>query len=262
MINTVICGRAEAVLKDIPEGYIDLTVTSPPYDNLRKYQGYVFDFETIARELYRVTKPGGVLVWVVGDSTKDGSESTTSAEQKIFFRNIGFSIHDTMIWMKGTAPFQHKNRYINGFEYMFVLSKGNPTTFNLIKDRKNKWAGTKIHGTERQTNGKTKPLSEVQKSKNVKEFGARLNIWEIQPCKTNKSGHPAPFPEQLAEDHILSWSNPGDVVLDPMAGSGTTLKMAKLNGRNYIGIELSEMYVNEIIIPRLASEATALVAGE
>jgi site-specific DNA-methyltransferase (adenine-specific) len=266
MLNTILCGRAEAVLKEIPDGYIDLTVTSPPYDNLRKYQGYVFDFETIARELYRVTKPGGVLVWVVGDKTEKGSETGNSFKQALFFMSTGFLLNDTMIFQKkNPLPTDKRNRYAQCFEYMFVFSKGMPKTFNPLvvpttgkrKNYKSSWG--------RQND---KMLINTGAFHTVKAQKVRHNIFQYAislNCATKDKiafKHPAIFPEQLAEDHILSWSNPGDVVLDPMAGSGTTLKMAKLNGRNYIGIELSEMYVNEIIIPRLASEATALVAGE
>jgi len=237
-------GDCIKVLRDnVADNTIDLTVTSPPYDNLRTYNGFsVFDFESTAKELYRVTKHGGVVIWVVGDSTIKGSETGTSFRQALFLKEIGFNLHDTMIWSKGTSPFQHKNRYISCFEYMFVFSKGKPKTHSLIQDRKNKWAGTQIHGTERQVNGITKPLSNTQKSKHIKEFGSRLNIWEITPVKNNVTTHPAPFPEQLAIDHIITWSNPGDLVLDPFTGSGTTLKTAEMLGRDSIGIEINPEY--------------------
>ena len=241
-------GDCLELMKSIPDGSVDLTVTSPPYDNLRTYNGNITQwnfekFKEIAKELYRVTADGGVVVWIVGDATINGSETGTSFKQALYFKECGFSIHDTMIWHK-ISPFQHKNRYIPSFEYMFVLSKGKPKAANIICDRKNKWAGTQVHGTERQANGKTKKLSDVQKSKKVKEYGARYNIWDIAPCKSNKTGHPAVFPEQLAKDHIISWSNEGDTVLDCFMGSGTTGKMAVLNNRNFIGIELDEGYFN------------------
>ena len=225
---------------------IDLTVTSPPYDNLRTYNnsstwGWA-EFSAVAAGLWHVTKPGGVVVWVVGDATIKGSETGSSFEQALAFRKMGFYLHDTMIWEK-ISPFQHKNRYIQSFEYMFVLSKGAKKVANLILDRKNKWAGTQIHGTERQTCGKTKPLSDVQKSKVVREYGARFNIWDIPPVKTNRgTSHPAMFPEQLAHDHIISWSNEGDTVFDPFMGSGTTGKMAKQLNRDFIGIEIDSEY--------------------
>ena len=241
-------GDCLELMKDIPDGSVDLTVTSPPYDNLRTYNGNITQwnfekFKDIAKELFRVTANGGVVVWIVGDATINGSETGTSFKQALYFKECGFSLHDTMIWHK-ISKFQHKNRYISSFEYMFVLSKGKPKAANIICDRKNKWAGTQINGTERQANGKTKKLSDVQKSKKVKEYGARYNIWDIAPCTSNKTGHPAVFPEQLAKDHIISWSNEGDTVLDPFMGSGTTGKMAVLNNRRFIGIELDECYFN------------------
>ncbi len=241
-------GDCLEIMKDIPDGSVDLTVTSPPYDNLRTYNGNInqwnFEkFKDIAKELYRVTANGGVVVWIVGDATINGSETGTSFKQSLYFKECGFSLHDTMIWHK-ISPFQHKNRYIPSFEYMFVFSKGKPKTSNIICDRKNKWAGTQINGTERQANGEIRKRSDVQKSKKVKEYGARYNIWDITPCKSNKTGHPAVFPEQLAKDHIISWSNEGDTVLDPFMGSGTTGKMAVLNNRHFIGIELDERYFN------------------
>ena len=239
--NYIECGDSVEKLKTLPDNSIDLTVTSPPYDNLRTYGGFTWDFEATAKELYRVTKQGGVVVWIVNDSTVKGSETGTSFKQALYFKECGFNLHDTMIWQK-IYPFQHKNRYISCFEYMFVLSKGKPKTANLICDRKNKWAGAQIHGTERQPNGATKQLSSVQKSKKVKDFGARLNVWDIPAEKNNKSGHPAVFPERIAKDHILTWSNEGDTVLDCFMGSGTTALAAIKTGRRYIGFDVSEEY--------------------
>lgn len=231
-------------LKLLGDESIDLTVTSPPYDDLRNYNGYLWDFESIAKELYRVTKDGGAVVWIVGDSTIKGSESGTSFNQAMFFKNIGFNIHDTMIWYKGSCPFPDKTRYYQAFEYMFVFTKGKIKKFNAIEDRKNKWSGTKAHGTERKKDGKTVPISAVKLKNNrvVKDYGVRFNVWEISPERNNRTGHPAVFPEQLASDHIISWSNEGDVVLDIFMGSGTTGKMAFLNNRKYIGFEISKEY--------------------
>lgn len=228
-------------MRELEDNCIDLTVTSPPYDGLRDYKGFSFDGETVIKQLYRITKPGGVVVWIVNDQMINGSESGTSFRQALKFIEYGFCLHDTMIWQK-LSPFQHSNRYIQQFEFMFVFSKGKPKTANLICDRRNIYRGTSIHGTERQANGNTKPLSTVQKNKEVKEFGARYNIWDISPEKNNKTGHPAVFPEKLASDHIRTWSECGDTVLDPFAGSGTTLIAAKKLGRNYIGFEISEDY--------------------
>ena len=225
----------------LSDNSVDLTVTSPPYDNLRYYNGAVWDYKKVARELYRVTKDGGVVVWIVNDATINGSETGTSFKQALYFKEIGFNLHDTMIWQKCSA-YQHKNRYIPCFEYMFVFSKGKPKTVNLIKDRKNKYANIKIHGTERMFDGKMKPLSKTQKSKTVKEYGSRFNIWDIPGERHNTSGHPAVFPLQLAADHITTWSNEGDLVLDPFVGSGTTAVAASQCHRNYVGFEICKEY--------------------
>ena len=245
--NKIIQGDCLEEMKKMEENSIDLTVTSPPYDNLRDYNGYDFDFEGIAKELYRVTKQGGVVVWVVGDATIKGSETGTSFKQALFFKECGFNLHDTMIWQKDTftAVGALNVRYAPVFEYMFIFSKGKPKTFNPIKDRRNITAGLKQHGTIRKHDNTTVKMS--THGNIVREFGQRHNVWKMPGEKRrNISSHPAMFPEKLAEDHILSWSNEGDTILDPMSGSGTTLKMAKKNNRNYIGIEISQEYVNII----------------
>ena len=239
-MNKIYNGDSIELMKELEDNTIDLTVTSPPYDNLRDYNGYKFDFEGIARELFRVTKDGGVVVWVVADAVINGSESGTSFEQALFFKKIGFNLHDTMIWSKDTFSFPDKTRYRSSFEYMFIFSKGKPSRINLIEDRKNKWSGCKVHGTSRGKDGKTFKKSNCGTI--TKEIGVRFNVWDLPTEKKNRSSHPAPFPESIAKDHILSWSNEGDLVLDPMCGSGTTCKMAKLNKRNYIGIDCSVEY--------------------
>lgn len=238
-----------AGMKLLPTGSIDLTVTSPPYDDLRKYKGYSFNFEEMAKELYRVTKDGGVVVWVVGDKTHNGSESGTSFKQALYFKEVGFNLHDTMIYEKDSISFPETNRYYQIFEYMFILSKGKPKTTNLITDRENKWADGKkrIKGRERQSDGS---LLGRRKGNLLKPYGVRFNIWRYSTGK-NKSTkdaiayeHPAIFPEKLANDHIVSWSNEGEVVFDPFMGSGTTAKMAKLNNRNWLGFEIAPEYVD------------------
>ena len=248
--NIVIHWDCLSVLKEMKDGFVDLTVTSPPYDNLRTYNGYSFDFEWIAKELFRVTKEGWVIVWVVWDATIKWSESWTSFKQALYFKEIWFNLNDTMIWNKGSfsAVGALKTRYAPVFEYMFVFSKGKIKNFNPIKDRKNKHSWDKKFCNIRQIDGTFKKFS---KEVTIAEYWQRFNIWEIAPKKGNKiESHPAVFPEKLAEDHILSWSNPWDIVLDCFAWSGTTLKMAKKNGRNYIWIEISEEYI-EIIKKRL-----------
>lgn len=235
-------GDCLEVLKTISEKTIDLTVTSPPYDNLRTYNGYSFNFEGIAKELYRVTKDGGVVVWVVGDATINGSETGTSFKQALYFKEIGFNLHDTMIWQKPyPKPLTH-NRYEQGFEYMFVLSKGKPLIFNGFKDKKNVGFGRIVTGTWRDVDGTTKQKHKANKATTPK-FGLRSNVWSIKTT-TGKNDHPATFPEQLAHDHIVSWSNEGDTVLDCFLGSGTTGKVAKQLNRQFIGIEISQDYLN------------------
>ena len=252
-------------MKRIPDDFVDLTVTSPPYDNLRTYNGYIeqwsFDkFKAIAKELYRVTADGGVVVWVVGDATINGSETGTSFRQALFFKDCGFNLHDTMIYKKH-ARHPPNVRYWQCFEYMFVFSKGKPKTFNPLMQmkkciEKNSNKTCTYRHTYRQKDGSLKTLNEnaIKRLKKAAQNNYRIadNIWEIQAGYTTSAKdkyaykHPAIFPEQLAQDHILSWSNEGDIVLDPMAGSGTTLKMAIKNNRNYIGFEISKEYVDII----------------
>ena len=244
-MEQIMHGNCIDIMKKFPYNYIDLTVTSPPYDNLRDYNGYTFDFEGIAKQLYRITKDGGVVVWIVGDATVKGSETLSSFKQAIYFKDVcGFDV-ETMIWDKcNCASVGSMERYENVFEYMFVLSKGKPKTANIIKDRLNKRAGELQHGSIRQKNGDVRKTTGYGK-RVIAEYGRRHNIWRIVPAKSPKERlHPAPFSEQIANDHILSWSNEGDIVLDPMCGSGTTCKMAMLNNRNYIGIDISEEYCN------------------
>ena len=230
-------------LRQMEDCCVDLTVTSPPYDDLRKYNGYSWDFESVAKELYRVTKDGGVVVWVVGDKTKSGSETGTSFKQALFFKELGFNLHDTMIYQKSGSGACGSNKcYIQSFEYMFVFTKGKIKTYNLIYDRKNE----KVLLNNVSNGNRNGVVKKVRMD--CKPFGRRFNIWKYD-TGNNKSTkdkiafkHPAIFPEKLAYDHIISWSNEGDVVMDIFMGSGTTAKMCKLTNRNYIGFEISEEY--------------------
>ena len=237
------CGDCLELMKNIPDSSIDLTVTSPPYDNLRSYNGNInqwsFDkFQEIAKELYRVTTNGGVVVWVVSDATVKGSETGTSFRQVLWFKECGFNLHDTMIWVKDGGGAVGSNKcYTQNFEYMFVFSKGTPKTINLIYDKPNLSFGVDKSGVGRRKIDGTK---KIEKRKPAKEFSRRNNWWYIPPQKGKE--HPAVFPEQLANDHIISWSNEGDTVFDPFMGSGTTGKMAVLNNRKFIGIELDNTY--------------------
>jgi len=241
---TLYLGDCLTVLPTLETGSVDLTVTSPPYDNLRKYNGYEFDFKGIARELYRITKIGGVMVWIVGDATIDGNETGTSFRQALYFKELGFNLHDTMIFQKpGGGAVGSNYCYWQSFEYMFVLSKEKPRSINLLKDKKNIKAGSRsTSGTKSKFTGtRLHPAGGTI----VGEYGYRDNIWRILPGQNGDDStfHPAPFPEALARDHILSWSSPGDLVLDPMCGSGTTGKMAVLYQRKFIGIDISSEYI-------------------
>lgn len=246
MKNILLHGDAAEVLPSIPSESIDLTVTSPPYDDLRMYNGYSFSFEVIARELYRVTKKGGVLVWVVGDATKNGSETGTSFRQALFFKECGFFLHDTMIYASDKPPKTHK-RYEQEFEFMFVFSRGKPKTFHPLLVPCTYTGSDKKARTFRHTG---KELGMTHHAKPVKEHKIKGNIWRYttgynkSTCDTFAFQHPAIFPEELVKDHILSWSNPGDVILDPFVGSGTSGKIAIHYGRSFIGIDISSTYLS------------------
>lgn len=246
-LNQITCIDCVEGMKQLEDNCVDCTVSSPPYDLMRKYHQFTFNFENVAKELFRVTKDGGVVVWIVGDAVEDGSETGTSFKQALYFKEIGFAINDTMIYEKAGFVNPSRNRYNQIFEYMFIFSKGKPKTFNPIKDRPNKWAGHTRWGN----GGRRNPdgtMTQIKENKVYADFGMRTNIWRYVTGRGNTTkdkicyGHPAMFPEKLAQDHILSWSNPGDLVLDPFMGSGTTAKMAKLNGRNYLGFEISQEY--------------------
>ena len=242
----ILCGDCVEIMRKMDDACIDLTVTSPPYDNLRTYNGYCFDFENVAKELYRVTKDGGVVVWIVGDATIKGSETGTSFKQALYFKEIGFNLHDTMIYEKnGTGACGSNKCYWQAFEYMFVFTKGKIKTVNRLTNGKPRTQGGKKMG--RLTKDGVQKV-EVRSDATGKEQ-IRNNIWcyNVGFCTgDDRTGHPAIFPEQLANDHILSWSNPNDIVFDPFMGSGTTAKMAMLNNRRFIGCEISEEYCNII----------------
>lgn len=252
-VNKIHLGNCLDHMAEMPDGFIDLTVTSPPYDNLRTYNGYEFDFEPIARELYRVTKKGGVVVWVVGDATINGSETGTSFRQALYFKEIGFNLHDTMIYQTGKPPMTH-NRYEQNFEYMFVLTKDRPAVFNPIRCIKNRVETQARNKAWRREKDGSHDMGFV----GLGEEKVIGNVWYIESGVRNDHicyQHPATYPEQLAKDHIRSWSNPNDIVYDPFMGSGTTAKAAHQLGRRWIGSEISEEYVelaNKRLEPYLA----------
>ena len=251
LLNRIHVGDCVEFMRKMEAESVDLTVTSPPYDDLRNYNGYTFPFEKIAQALFRVTKAGGVVVWVVGDRI-NGGKTLTSFRQGLFFQSVGFSMHDVMIYQKRNTPFMRSNAYTNCYEFMFVLAKGSPENFNPIKEPTVRSGKEMLVFNKRPDGVNRKTLGQLNKEK------VRNNIWSyavgLHGTTSDKIAfkHPAVFPERLAEDHIRSWSCEGDVVLDPMCGSGTTCKMAYLNGRQYIGVDISSDYV-EIARQRLAA---------
>ncbi len=237
----LIVGDCLHVMHTMKDNSVDLTVTSPPYDDLRDYEGFHLDWQSVISELYRITKSGGIVVWVVGDATKNGSETGTSFRQALAFIERGFNLHDTMIYQKHNFSNPSNNRYHQIFEYMFVLSKGKPKTFNPILDRPNVYAG-KVGSWGKNTT-RQKDGSFIERPKKInRAFGMRHNIWRINT--ESKPLHPAQFPLELAESHIISWSNPEDIVFDPFLGSGTTAVAAQSLQRQFIGCDISSKYVD------------------
>lgn len=248
MSKMILIGNSVEVIKPMRDGFVDLVVTSPPYGAMRAYNGYQFDFDVfkaLAHELYRVIKKGGTMVWIVGDQTKDGTESGMSFEQALYFKNqVGFNLHDTMIYIKHGPPLTH-NRYEQAFEYMFVLTKGKPKTFNGIRvpkshpEKKPRIKAWSRYADDTRDYGPIKLTDDTR---------LEYNYWKINMGRVAEEDyaydHPALFPEELARRHVISWSNPGDIVLDPFCGSGTTGKMALKEGRKFIGIDISREYAS------------------
>ena len=236
----------------------DLILTSPPYDHLRDYGGTGFDFGATADACVESLTEGGVLVWVIADSTIDGSETGSSFRQALAFKSRGLKLHDTMIYLKkGSNGLTYTNRHQNGFEYMFVFSNGNPKTINLIADKPAVLGGRKVAApTHRNKDG----TISTREGYMLPKFVTRNNVWEYDPG-FNKAApgfpaahkHPAIFPQKLAEDHIKTWTNKGDLVLDPMCGSGTTLRAAKNLGRKAVGVEIFDEYL-EIVTERMGQD--------
>jgi site-specific DNA-methyltransferase (adenine-specific) len=268
-LNSIIHGDNVEVLSKFPNECIDLCVTSPPYDTIRNYnnklntkidslQNYSFPFESLAKELYRTLKMGGVIVWVVGDGVVPGydggtTETGSSLKQALYFQQIGLNIHDTMIYQKPFVRFPDTTRYHQCFEYMFILSKGKPKTINFIRDKLNKcYRSNALYGVVRNKRDQNDDLNPVDTFyAPIDKFGRRTNVWLINPEQTTNreitewNWHPAIFPSSLAYDHIITWSNKNDIVLDPFSGSGTTAVQAKKSQRQYIGIDINLEYVDK-----------------
>lgn len=258
-LDKIHCGDNIDLLAQLPDGCIDLVVTSPPYDNLRTYSAgkdmaELWNFEAVAQGLTRVLKPGGVIVWVVADATVNGSETLTSMRQAIYFKDVcGLNVHDTMIYRKANyTPLTH-NRYEQEWEYCFALSKGKPKTFNPKKVPCT-YAGTKTWGDPNMYKDNSGNLTRVKQTViNDEKIAGNVFTYEVGSRKTGDIAHPAMFPYELAIDHIASWSNPCDLVLDPFSGSGTTAKAAKELGRRYLGFEINADYC-EIAEKRLSQQ--------
>lgn len=255
ILNKIYCGKTQEIIKEFDDNSIDLVVTSPPYDNLRKYEGrsdFSFKiFSEIVRELYRVVKTGGVVVWNVADQTINGSETLSSFRQAIAFVESGFNLNDTMIWRKTNPMPQVKQpRYNQCFEYMFVFSKGKPRVFNpeMVKCKS---IGGVYNSTCKVIGGEGK---RVKKTFILNDEKVVDNVWEFAVAQNRtKRKHPAVFPYELPYRHIKTWTNVGDVVLDPFSGSGTTLLAARDLNRRYVGIEINPQYVADSIV-RLKNE--------
>jgi DNA modification methylase len=264
--NRLLCIDTVEGMRALPSSSIPLTVTSPPFDDLRDYGGHAWDFEKfmlISGELWRVTMPGGVVVWVVQDKIRKGSESGTSSRQRVYLHRLGFDLHGTVILVSKGSRLPQRRRYVNQFQYAFVLSKGRPRTFNLLSDRPNSTAGQRAKASRRWADGRRE---RVEYERTTQPFGPRGNVWEYTvggPHTTRDRyayDHPALMPEAMARDLILSWSRPGDVVLDPMGGAGTTAKMALLNDRQYLSFEVHQPY-HEIAARRLAEAHGVLLVA-
>ena len=236
-LNTLYNENCLETMKRMPSGYVDMIITSPPYDDMKDYNGYTFDFYATAREMHRILKDGGVIVWIVNDQTKNGSESGTSFKQALFFMNLGLNLHDTMIWHKPNAfNFGSNLCYRQLFEYMFVFSKGRPKSIHLIHDVPNRCAGQVVSGGRKHTDGSRDPYRSV-----MKEWKRRDNVWDV-PVGTENVDFPAVFPLQMVKDHIVTWSDESDIVYDPFMGSGTTALACIQTKRQWIGSEISSEY--------------------
>lgn len=255
-------GDCLELMKQLPDGSIDLTVTSPPYDNLRTYNGNISQwcfekFQSVVKELFRITKDGGVVVWVVGDSTIKGSETGTSFKQALYFKECGFGLHDTMIFAKNNPmPNVKEKRYSQSFEYMFVFSKGAVSKFNPIMERCT-YGGVMTFGCTSTWNSSGELIKKGKRKINQFKKKSNMFFYTVGSTNSKKTKHPAVFPERLATDHIITWSNPGDIVFDPFLGSGTTCVAAVKNSRHYIGFELDKHYF-DIAAARIAEEEKAV----
>lgn len=254
--NSLACCECVDGMRALPPASIPLTITSPPYDQTFEYGGHLWDHEKfmlVARELWRVAMQGGVVSWVVRDQIADGDQSASSFRQALFFKGLGFRLHNTIIIEKQIIRGISRVRYGVAPEFAFVFSKGRPRTINLIEDKENKFGGRHMRFSTRSRDGtKCKTAKAL-----IRPFGVRGNVWRyttgsrVTAKEDYAYDHPALMPERLAHDLIVSWSRPGDLVLDPFGGAGTTAKMALLGHRRYLSMEAHRPY-HDLAVRRMA----------
>ena len=245
-INSIICGDSAEVLKNFPDNSIDMVVTSPPYDGLRDYNGFSLDLHKIGKEIYRVLKDGGIAVMVIQDATKDFAKSLTSFRTIVdWCDNVGFRLFETVIYHKnGTEGAWWKQRFRVDHEYMPIFMKGKkPQYFNKEPLKiPSKHGGKVMSGSgNRRTDG---TLSETVR-RPINTMKCRGTVWDYLMAGDKnplKRKHPAVFPDKIPYDCIQCFCPEGGLVLDPFIGCGSTAVMAKVLGRNYIGIDISREY--------------------
>lgn len=247
-VNTIHNENCISTLERMPDEFLDMTLCSPPYDDLRAYNGYDLPLDELVRLLYAKTKLGGVVIWVVGDKTEDGSESLSSFDHAIaFVRGGKFKLHDTMLYVKNNPiPSDCGKRYRQSFEYMFCFSKGSPKTFNPIMEP-TKSAGKKIKAFRITQEGRGNvPTEDIGRQIKTERKASNIFTYNVGTSSATDRiafRHPAIFPERLAEDQIGTWTNEGDLVYDCFMGSGTTAVAACNMRRQFIGSEISSEYV-------------------
>lgn len=248
-VNTILHCDCLDGMRQLPDNSIPLAVTSSPYDAIRTYGGHAFAFEPVAKELWRITAPGGVVVWVIADQVIKGSLTGTKHRQVLHFLDLGFRLHNEITLTTVNTPLPQKIRYAQNSQTAYVLAKGRPHAVNLLRDKPNKSAG--VFKREWVARSKDGTMRKGYYGKCIAPYSLRGDVWTYlvgnNHTTKDKLSHPSPMAEQMAEDLIISFSRPGELVFDPMAGSGTTCKMALLNHRSYLGMEIHEPYWREAV---------------
>lgn len=260
----LLTGDACEILPTIRESSVDLTVFSPPYDGLRDYKGKPsFDMAVLGREILRVTKEGGVCCMVIQDATKNGAKSLTSFRTACLFADLGWRLFECCIYSRAGVPGAWwTKRFRVDHEYIFIFTRGDglPRRFDKTSLMvESKYAGITAGGTKRTTKGDFVAIKKTV----ISPLKCRGTIWHYAASNTErnktKSEHPATYPDSLARDIISCFSKEGDLVLDPMMGSGTT-GIASVNmGRRFLGIEISVQYM-EIAKRRFRAECVQACA--